>query len=66
MNDFRVQKIIDGTFAVSLPHQCDAWDIAGEAHYRGVSQEVAIETLTEFIEDAQRALAALTRGETYG
>lgn len=43
---------------VCLPHQCDAWDIAGYK-YDPVPKEKAIEDLQKFIAEAQEALLAL-------
>lgn len=46
-------------WSVSLPHQCDSWDIAGDDGYVGVPQEEAVAELESFIAEAQTALAAL-------
>lgn len=51
-----------GSWAVFLPHQCDAWDIAGEtdgAHMDGVPHAEAVAALELFIAEAQQALEAL-------
>lgn len=48
----------DGGWHVRLPHQCDAWDIAG-ADFSAASREEAIIELEEFIAEARQALAAL-------
>lgn len=71
MGDFRVKRVPDtGDWSVHLPHQCDAWDIAGEADnwdvLRGVSRESAVQELESFLADGAEALAALKRGEEYG
>lgn len=59
----------DGTFTVSLPHQCDQWDIAGEFFGHsdgiGVPQPEAVAALREFLADGAHALEALEKGETY-
>lgn len=53
-------------WTVSLPHQCDAWVIAGdEWGGDGLTQDAAITELEKFIAEAQVALAALRRGEEY-
>jgi hypothetical protein len=45
-------------WTVSLPHQCDSWEITGE--YRaGVDHDVAVAELEEFILQARAALVAL-------
>lgn len=52
----------DGSWCVFLPHQCDAWDIAGEtdgAHMDGVPHAEAVAALELFIAEAQQALEAL-------
>lgn len=43
---------------VHLPHQCDAWDIAGDT-YDLVTREEAITELERFITEAQATLAEL-------
>jgi hypothetical protein len=43
---------------VHLPHQCDAWKIAG-GDYDGVPHAAAVAALERFIAEAQVALAAL-------
>lgn len=45
---------------VSLPHQCDNWDVA----YGGYDQ--AVTDLRQFIAEAQAALAALTERREIG
>jgi hypothetical protein len=44
---------------VELPHQCEAWTIAGVKYYDGVPHAEAVAELTRFIAEAQSALAAL-------
>jgi hypothetical protein len=46
-------------WSVALPHQCDAWDIAGEDYGPRATKQEAIERLTAFVDEAQAALAAL-------
>ena len=43
---------------VSLPHQCDSWEIAGEYGY-GAEHDTAVAELEEFIMQARAALVAL-------
>lgn len=50
---------------VNLPHQCDAWDIAGRYAYPLLQAE-AIAELERFIAEAQEALSALREGKAYG
>jgi hypothetical protein len=59
-NEFRVEKTEDGGWRVSLPHQCDRWDIAGD-EFRGVPLEDARDELRKFILDATDALQALSQ-----
>lgn len=49
---------------VSLPHQCDRWDIAG-TEYDPVTHADAIAFLEQFIAEATEALAALQAGNEY-
>jgi hypothetical protein len=63
--DFRVKRAESETnpgWCVSLPHQCDSWDIAGEDGYYGVEHAEAVTRLERFIAEAQSVLTAL-RGE---
>ncbi len=53
-------------FSVSLPHQCQEWDVAGEHDYRGVSVTEALSALTDFIDEAESARAALVAGQEFG
>lgn len=47
-------------WVVSLPHQCDRWEITSTKH------EDAVEELKSFIDEASKALAALERREEVG
>jgi hypothetical protein len=49
-------------WTVLLPHQCDAWCIAGDDYDGGVTHAEAVERLRRFIVEAQAALAALQDG----
>lgn len=48
-------RAIEPKLNVSLPHQCDSWDIVYEAK----TKEEAKRELSEFIKDAQLALEAI-------
>lgn len=63
---FRVRREEDGGFSVSLPHQCDGWVIAGESCCSGVSVTEALSALTDFIDEAESARAALVAGQEFG
>lgn len=52
-------------WAVRLPHQCDAWDIAGDA-YEGVEHAQAVAALERFLSEGTEALAALRARRHYG
>ena len=54
-----------GGWTVSLPHQCDSWDIAGAVDWAdgAVPHEEAVERLRRFVAEAQNALAHLERGD---
>lgn len=54
---FTVRRTAEG-WSVSLPHQCDRWDIAGE-EYEGVPHARAVAELEQFIAEAQDALVHL-------
>jgi hypothetical protein len=55
-----------GGWHVYLPHQCDAWTIAGSDWSKFVAtQAEAVSELERFIAEAQEALAALRLGEEY-
>lgn len=60
------QSVVTDTWCVWLPHQCGAWEIAGEDGYEGMTQDEAAAELERFIAEAQRALAALRLGESFG
>jgi hypothetical protein len=62
--DFRVRREQSG-WRVSLPHQCDSWDIAGD-EYSSVDTAEAVTELERFLADGQAALAALKAGQEYG
>lgn len=49
---------------VQLPHQCDAWKIAGEKYGDGVSHDDAVAALEAFIVEAQVALRRLRDKES--
>lgn len=51
-------------WVVSLPHQCDNWEIVGE-YSDGATQDAAIQRLEEFISEAQEALSALRGGREF-
>lgn len=53
-------------WAVWLPHQCSSWSIAADDYDGGVPQAEAAAELERFIAEAQRALAALRAGESFG
>lgn len=53
-------------WAVYLPHQCSSWNIAAGDYDGGVPHADAVAELERFIAEAQRALAALRRGESFG
>lgn len=53
------ERVVDpGKWSVSLPHQCDEWEIAG-GDYDYVSHEEAVKELRQFIEEAKTALMYL-------
>ena len=64
---FRVQRedgfSVDGPaedhWSVSLPHQCDSWDIVGEGYCDGLPHAEAVAELERFISEARAALEAL-------
>jgi hypothetical protein len=51
---------------VSLPHQCDRWDIVGSVLYGGKGWTTACETLQQFIDEATEALTALRQQQEFG
>jgi hypothetical protein len=52
-------------WAISLPHQCERWDIAG-GYGEGLPQAEALAELERFMAEAQQALAALREGQEFG
>lgn len=60
---FMVRKDSKGWW-VALPHQCDEWVIAGD--WSGTDHAEAVASLTEFIAEAQEALAALREQREFG
>jgi hypothetical protein len=65
MPEFGFQVIRDEAYGdkpegwrVELPHQCDAWTIAGGL-YDGTTHEEAVASLEAFIAEAQQAMVAL-------
>lgn len=66
-----VHEVVPGQWCVFLPHQCDAWDIAGEASTGGSTQdgeshEDAVALLEAFVSQAQAALDALRAEREHG
>lgn len=55
-----------GRWRVELPHQCDAWTIVGESYAEGLDHDAAVVALRSFIDEANRALIALTLQEEFG
>jgi hypothetical protein len=51
---------------VSLPHQCDAWEIAPRDDYGVAPHPDAVAGLEAFIAEAHEALAALRAEKEYG
>lgn len=61
---FEQAVVVPGEWCVFLPHQCDAWDIAGEtgtagSSIDGESHEDAVAALEAFLAEGQAALEAL-------
>jgi hypothetical protein len=54
-------EVAPGEWAVQLPHQCDNWEISGEA-YGLVSRDQACADLRAFIAECQTVLDALRYG----
>jgi hypothetical protein len=46
-------------WVVELPHQCDAWQITPDTYEEPVTHTQAVESLEQFIAEAQEALDAL-------
>jgi hypothetical protein len=55
-----------GNWTVELPHQCDAWQIAGKGYSEGLEHREAVAELAAFIVEAQRAMAALVNENEFG
>ena len=58
---FEVREMKQGLVSVLLPHQCDAWGIAGD-DWDGVPRELAIRQFERFIAEAETALQKLKDG----
>lgn len=70
-DDFNPVPLETPLWSVTLPHQCDTWDIAGEgALDRHVDDAVphseAVAELERFVAEAQEALTALREGREFG
>jgi hypothetical protein len=65
---FMVKKREDGSYTVSLPHQCDRWEIVGDENYygKGLDQLAAMGEFAQFMSEASEAFLALSRGEEFG
>ena len=59
------ERVPTDDWVVELPHQCDAWSIAGEDG-EGVAHAEAVASLEAFIAEAQEALAALREQREFG
>lgn len=55
-----------GNWLVELPHQCDAWSIAGEELDGGVEHADAVSALERFLAEGAEALEALRAQRFYG
>lgn len=53
------------SWVVCLPHQCGAWEIAGE-DYEPADHATAVAALERFIAEAEDALDALRERNEYG
>jgi hypothetical protein len=53
-------------WTVSLPHQCDRWDIAGDDFNGEVSHAVAVDQLRDFLAEGEAALRALLARHEFG
>lgn len=53
-------------WAVSLPHQCDRWDIAGEEYHPEPDHAKAVAEMQRFVAEAFAALAALVDRQNFG
>lgn len=58
----------DDRWSVSLPHQCERWDITGDEDlwYESVPHAEAVKRLEAFIDEARLALHALRGRQTFG
>jgi hypothetical protein len=62
--EFPYAPLTEDEWNVSLPHQCDQWDIVNAREYRGdQSWQVAVDALTAFLAEGQAALESLLRRE---
>lgn len=65
-DDPDARVVVPGMWEVHLPHQCSAWDIAGESGWEGEPHADAVAALEKFIAEAQEALAALREEREFG
>jgi hypothetical protein len=63
---FQVKRTAAGEWKVSLPHQCDRWDIAGDDFNGEVSHAVAVDQLRDFLAEGEAALRALLARHEFG
>lgn len=56
-------KLAEPLWSVSLPHQCDEWDIAAGPNGMCIPHAEAVARLEQFIKEAQEALDKLRRKE---
>jgi len=62
MWDDNFEHVPADLWEVSLPHQCDSWSItSGDDIKNGLPHEEAVARLSDFITQAQGALASLIR-----
>jgi hypothetical protein len=62
MWDDNFEHVPTDRWEVALPHQCDMWSITtGDICADGLPHEQAVARLSDFIAEAQQALAALIR-----
>lgn len=79
MGDFQVRKVREYDretcrftdkvlgWEIFLPHQCDQWDITTDHEWpRMPTNAEAQQALRAFLDDGERAMAALQREEEYG
>lgn len=62
---YTVAEEPNGLWYVVLPHQCDAWEVAGR-YPRGAEKAEVVNELADFIAEAHAALQALIRDQEYG